>query len=171
MKNSFNLTIDKYILRSTDDYFVVAEIITLDQNLPIVQLYREEMGFSIKFLAKDKFLHNDEDKIVFANLFRILVDIINSFMLEDGVSMKFTKESIKDNPNLGYFLQMAGIFPFEENSDEGVDFQDPLSYNEDKDEYHYDDLDDDTYFFGRERDYRDEDNDEDSHYGYEDFED
>ena len=141
MKNSFNITIDKYTLRSTDDYFVVAEIILHNEETPIVRLYREEQGFSIKFVAKEQFYHNTEEQQIFANLFRILVDIINSYMLEEGISMKFNKESTRDAPVLSHFLQMSGIMPLEENYDEELDFEDPLSYNEDEDDYRYDDRD------------------------------
>jgi len=153
MTNSFNITIDKYTLRSTDDYFVLAEIIRNDNDTPILQWYREELGFTFKFLAKEPFADSEEEDRIFVSLFKILVEIINSFMLEEGHSMKFTNELLREMPILAELLQEAGIKPLVENDEEEVDFKDPLDYNSERDEYFYDDRD------------------EDQGYGHEDFED
>lgn len=151
MKNSFNIAIDKYILRSTDDYHVIAEIVLAKDYSPILQWYREESGFTFKFLAKTKFADNQEELKTFMNLFRILIDIINSFMLEDDLSMRFDSETLKDFPILRGLLKQSGLMPLEEEEkdNEDVDTSDPLDYDEQNDDYWYD-WDDDTYFFGRE---------------------
>lgn len=141
MTNSFNINIDKYTLRSTDDYFVLAEIIRNDNDTPILQWYREEAGFTFKFLAKEPFADTEEEDRIFVNLFKILIEIIQSFMLEEGTSMKFPNELFHELPILAELLQEVGLNPLVENPEEEVDFQDPLSYNEDSDEYFYDDRD------------------------------
>ena len=154
MKNSFNITIDKYTLRSTDDYFVMAEIVRNDDNTPILQWYREEENFSFKFVAQKPFACTEEEDNTFVSLFKILVDIINYFMLDEGSSMKFSNELFWDMPILAELLQNAGLRPLAENDDEELDFKDPLEYNEEDDEYRYDDDDDD---------------DDDHNYGHKDF--
>lgn len=167
MKNSFKISIDKYILRSTDDYFVMAEIVLAEDETPILQWYREEFGFTFKFVAKEPFALTEEEDKTFFNLFKILVDIIQAFMLEEGTSMKFSKELMDDLPMLAQMMKDAGIDPLEEILEEEVDLKDPLDYNEDEDDYRYDDLDDDTYFYGRE----DPLEEDDENYGHKDFED
>jgi len=166
MTNSFNITIDKYTLRSTDDYFVLAEIIRNDNDTTILQWYREEEGFTFKFLTDEPFAETEEEDRIFVNLFKILIDIINDFMLDEGLSMQFTNELFDEMPILASLLHQIGLQPLdenpeEENPEEGIDFKEPLDYNEDRDEYFYDDHD--CY------DNNDDNNDE--NYGYEDFED
>ena len=139
MKNSFSINVDKYLLRSTDDYHIIAEIVLSEDETPILQWYREEYGFTFKFLSKKPFAKSESEIRNFINLFRILIDIISLFMLEEGTSMKFSRELVEDFPMLTEMMQEAGLEPLEENFNKEVDSKEPLEYNDEEDEYWMDD--------------------------------
>ena len=164
MKNSFNINIDNHILRSTDDYHIMAEVVRVDDGAEtqIFAWYREESGFSFRFSVEDPWGGNPQNAVVFAKLFHILVKIIDYFMLEEnehmalGAIMGSLPESVKKILDLsglsGQESPEEDLFYFaEEEFGEHLDKDDRSDYNDDHDDYFHDDRDDG--------------------YGYEDFED
>lgn len=121
MKNSFNITVGKFTLRSTDDYHVIAEIIR--EQEPVLQWYREEEGFTFQMFKMEIYANDEEEVKIFIKLFAILVEVVNSFMLEEGHSMRFSSDFLKGYPLLQAMCRVSGIEAVEDEEDfENLDF-------------------------------------------------
>lgn len=148
--NSFNITIDNFKLRSTENYYVVAEIIRNDTNEVILQWYREENGFTFQFLTDKPFAEDKEEVKTFFKVFSLLVKIINLFIIEDGQVMRFSSEYLESFPILQNLLKASGIQPLEEDCDEhfiDLDFlkEDLDSFKKDLDKH--DEIEDNDFGF------------------------
>ena len=67
---------------------------------------------------------NDKEEVkIFIKLFAILVEVVNSFMLEEGHSMRFSSDFLKGYPLLQAMCRVSGIEAVEDEEDfENLDF-------------------------------------------------
>ncbi len=159
MTNSFNIVIDEYTARSTDDYHIMAEIVRNSDGVVILQWYREEVGFSFKFLENIPLDKPEEIKTI-VKLFYILVKIVDFFMLDDSTGMKvILGKDMQNFPMLRKMLTFSGV-KFEGHF-ENENYDGPL---DDGDKRELDNLNDSGYYDQRRRSEDDEEDDEDFYY-------
>lgn len=154
MKNSFKIEMDNHVLRSTDDYHIMAEIVRVDNGVEtkIFEWYREESGFSFKFSVEDPWGGNPENAVLFAKLFHILVRIVDYFMLGHNEQMRLGQvlgsmpESVKkiiESSGLRQPKRPDDIFLFaEEEFGEELDKDDDEDYNDEDWNHGHEDFED-----------------------------